>query len=88
MPCAMSARGYFPTDAIRRTARRSLSRGDRRGRCAAAATVIVFPQEGGQLEGFQVMGQQELRRIAHDAAPVSSPIYERAEVVATSARGK
>ena len=35
-----------------------------------------------------MMGQQELWRIAHGAAPFRSPMYERAEVVATSARGR
>ena len=40
------------------------------------------------LEGLQMMGQQELWRIAHGAAPFRSPMYERAEVVATSARGR
>ncbi len=55
---------------------------------ALPGQLIVLAQEGGQLEGLEVMGQQELWRIAHDAAPVSSPMYELAEVVATSARGK
>ena len=55
---------------------------------ALAGQLVVFPQEGRQLEGFQMMGQQELGRIAHDGVPVSSPMYELAEVVATSARGR
>ena len=55
---------------------------------ALPGLLIVLAQEGRQLEGLEVMGQQELRRIGHDAAPVSSPLYELAEVVATSARGK
>ena len=55
---------------------------------ALAGYLVVFPQEGGQLEGFQVMAQQELWRVAHDATPVSNPMYELADVVATSARGR
>ena len=55
---------------------------------ALAGQLVVLPHEGGQLEGFQMMGQQELWRVAHDATPVSSPMYELAEVVATSARGR
>ena len=39
-------------------------------------------------DSLQMMGQQELWRIAHGAAPFRSPMYERAEVVATSARGR
>ncbi len=55
---------------------------------ALAGQLVVFAQEGRQLQGFQMMGQQELWRIAHAEAPVSSPMYELAEVVATSARGR
>ena len=39
-----------------------------------------------QLEGLQMMGQQELWRIAHGAAPFRSPMYERAEVGHLGAR--
>ena len=53
-----------------------------------AGLLVVLTQEGGQLEGFQVMAQQELWRVAHDATPVSNPMYELADVVATSARGR
>ena len=35
-----------------------------------------------------MMGQQELWRIAHGAAPFRSPMYERTRYVATSARGQ
>jgi hypothetical protein len=35
--------------------------------------LVVFAQERRQLERFEVMGEQELRRIAHDAAPASRP---------------
>ena len=53
-----------------------------------AGELVVFPQEGRQLQGLEVVGQQQLRRIGHDIAPVSNPMYELADVVATSARGK
>ena len=33
-----------------------------------ASQLIVFPEEGGQSERLQMMGQQELWRITHDAA--------------------
>ena len=36
-----------------------------------ASQLVVLPEEGRQLEGLQVMGQQHLRRVAHGAAPPS-----------------
>ena len=36
---------------------------------ALARQLVVLAQEGRQAEGFQVVGEQNLRRIAHDAAP-------------------
>src|SRR5215471_209578 len=32
---------------------------------------VVFAQEGRQLERLEVMGEQKLRRVTHDAAPAS-----------------
>ena len=37
--------------------------------CALAGELVVLAQEGWQLERLQVMGKQNLRLIAHDAAP-------------------
>ena len=51
---------------------------------ALPGLLIVLAQEGRQLQGLEVV----VRRIGHDAASVNSPMYELAEVVATSARGK
>ena len=55
---------------------------------ALAGQLVILTQESRQLQGFQMMGQQELWRIAHAEAPVGNPMCELAEVVATSARGK
>jgi hypothetical protein len=38
---------------------------------ALLGVLVVFAQEGRQLERLEVMGEQQLRRIAHDAAPAS-----------------
>ncbi len=38
---------------------------------ALTGQLVVFPEEGGQSEGFQMMSQQELRCIAHDAPSAS-----------------
>ena len=38
---------------------------------ALAGLLVVFAQEGRQLEPFEVVGQQHLRRIAHDAPPAN-----------------
>ncbi len=43
-------------------------------RGALAGQLVVFAQEGRQLQGLEMMGQQHLRRIGHDAASVSSPM--------------
>ena len=37
--------------------------------CALAGQLVVFAQKGRQLQGLEVMGQQQLRRIGHDAPP-------------------
>ena len=49
---------------------------------------VVLAQERRQLQYLQVMGQQNLRCIAHDAAPARSSMYDLAEVVATVACGR
>ena len=36
-----------------------------------AGQLVVLPEEGRQLEGLQVMGQQHLWRVGHGAAPPS-----------------
>src|SRR5262249_28359855 len=36
---------------------------------ALLGELVVFAQERRQLERFEVMGEQKLRRVAHDAAP-------------------
>jgi hypothetical protein len=38
---------------------------------ALLGELVVFAQEGRQLERLEMMGEQQLRRIAHDAAPES-----------------
>jgi hypothetical protein len=39
---------------------------------ALAGELFVLPQEGWQSECLQVMGEQHLRCVAHDAAPPAS----------------
>jgi len=36
---------------------------------ALLGELVIFAQERRQLERFEVMGEQELRRVAHDEAP-------------------
>jgi len=36
---------------------------------ALPGLLVVLAQEGRQLQGLEVMGQQQLRRIGHDAPP-------------------
>ena len=36
---------------------------------AVAGQLVVFAQERRQFQGLEVMGQQHLRRIGHDAPP-------------------
>ena len=50
--------------------------------------LVILAQEGWQLERFEVVGEQQLGGIGHDATPVSRPMYVLAEVVATVARGR
>ena len=38
---------------------------------ALPGELVVFAQEGRQLERLEVMGEQKLGRVGHDAAPVS-----------------
>ena len=38
---------------------------------ALPGELVVLAQEGRQLERLEVMGEQKLRRVGHDAAPVS-----------------
>jgi hypothetical protein len=56
--------------------------------CALPGQLVVLTQEARQLQRLQVMGEQNLRRVAHDAAPLSRSKYVRVEVIATLARGK
>jgi hypothetical protein len=55
---------------------------------ALPSELVVLAQERGQLECLQVMSEQKLGRIGHDAAPVSRPKYVLADVIATWARGR
>jgi hypothetical protein len=55
---------------------------------ALPGELVVLAQERRQFERFQVMGKQKLRRIGHDAAPVSRPKYVFADVIATWACGR
>jgi hypothetical protein len=55
---------------------------------ALPSELVVFAQECRQLERLQVMSEQQLGRIGHDAAPVSKPRYALADVIATWAFGR
>jgi hypothetical protein len=55
---------------------------------ALPGKLVILAQEGRQLERLQVMGEQQLRGVGHDATPVSRPMQVLAEVVATVARGR
>ena len=55
---------------------------------ALAGQLVVLAQEGRQPERLQVMGEQNLRLIAHDAAPAQQAQVGLAEVVATVACGR
>ena len=44
---------------------------DRPPRRRMLGELVVFAQEGRQLERLEMMGEQQLRRIAYDAAPAS-----------------
>ena len=55
---------------------------------ALPGELVVLAQEGRQLERLEVMGEQKLGRVAHDAAPASRSMYALAEVVATVALGR
>jgi len=55
---------------------------------ALPSDLVVLAQEGRQLQRLEVVGQQNLRRVAHDTAPASSSMYERADVVITVALGR
>ena len=55
---------------------------------ALAGQLVVFAQERRQFQGLEVMGQQHLRRIGHDAPPPNKLISLAAAVVATLARGR
>src|SRR5262249_19784892 len=50
---------------------------------ALPSELVVLAQECRQLERLQVMSEQKLGRIGHDAAPVSRPRYVLADVIAT-----
>ena len=41
---------------------------------ALPGELVILAQESRQLERLQMMGEQKLRRVGHDAAPVSSSI--------------
>ena len=55
---------------------------------ALTGLLVILAQERRQLQHPQVMGQQNLRCVAHDAAPASRSMYDLAEVVATVAFGR
>src|SRR5271169_419756 len=55
---------------------------------ALPSEFVILTQERRQLECLQVMSEQKLGRIGHDAAPVSRPRYVLANVIATWARGR
>src|SRR3974390_2913217 len=55
---------------------------------ALTSELVIFAQERGKLEGFQIVSQQDLRGVGHAASPARSAIYARAEVGATVARGR
>src|SRR5271154_4228469 len=55
---------------------------------ALPSKLVVLAQERRQLERLQVMREQKLGRISHDAAPVSRPRYVLADVIATWACGR
>src|ERR1700719_650391 len=55
---------------------------------ALPSELVVLAQERRQLERLRVMSEQKLGRIGHDAAPVSSPKYVLADVIATWACGR
>ena len=50
---------------------------------ALPSELVVLAQERRQLERLQVMSEQKLGRIGHDAALVSRPRYILADVIAT-----
>src|SRR6516225_2657467 len=54
---------------------------------ALPGELVIFAQERRQLERLEVMGEQKLRRVAHDEAPTRRSRYAVAEVIATLARG-
>ena len=39
-----------------------------------AGYLVLLTEEGGQLQGTQVMGQQDLRKGAHEGLPPSRPM--------------
>src|SRR6266571_4001956 len=55
---------------------------------ALPSKLVVLAQERRQLERLQVMREQQLGRIGHDAAPVRRPRYVLADVIATWACGR
>ena len=55
---------------------------------ALPSELVVLAQERRQLERLQVMREQKLGGIGHDAAPVSRLMYVLADVTATWACGR
>jgi len=55
---------------------------------ALTGDLVIFAQERWKLERFQMVSQQDLRRVGHAAPSARRAMYERAEVVATVARGR
>ena len=55
---------------------------------ALPGELVVLAQKGRQLERLQVMSEQKLGRIGHDAALVSRPRYVLANVIATWTCGR
>ena len=55
---------------------------------AQARLLVVFAQEGRQLQRFEMMCEQDLRGLGHAATSVKRSMYDRADVVATVALGR
>jgi hypothetical protein len=55
---------------------------------ALPGELVVLAQERRQLERLEVMSEQKLRRISHDAALISRLRYVLAAVIATWAFGR
>ena len=55
---------------------------------ALPGDLVLLAQEGRQLQGLEVVGEQDLRRVGHARSPDSRLMYDLADVIATRARGR